>query len=121
LRAAGLALLGASLVRDGAPGPIELIPKDRKDPRQNVEAMRLKQREVRAQDHLKGGDIDLLLLAAPAAIRILRSEKHALLAEFKREIGEQRIDLTLAEEPAARRKPFIKLALRTAILLKTWG
>lgn len=74
----------------------------------------------RTQDQLKGGDIDLLVLASPSVVRALRSEKHFLLAEFKKGIGEQRIDLTLAEAPTAQQDPFIKRALETAVLLKRW-
>lgn len=74
----------------------------------------------RAHDHLKGGDIDLLLLAPAAAVKSLREEKHFLLAEFKKEIGDQRIDLTLAEASKARRDPFIRHALDKAVLLKSW-
>lgn len=88
---------------------------------------RLKQRQARlylfgsrTEDRLKGGDIDLLVLAPVEVIKNLRSEKHSLLAEFKKELGEQRIDLTLAEAAKARQDPFLRLALRTAILLKKW-
>ncbi len=74
----------------------------------------------RTQDQRKGGDIDLLVLALPAVIRDLRGEKHFLLAEVKKEIGDQRIDLVLAEASKARQDPFIRRALQTAILLKSW-
>jgi predicted nucleotidyltransferase len=75
----------------------------------------------RTQDHLKGGDIDLLVLAPAAEIKGLRAEKHFLLAELKEQIGDQRIDLTLAEPAKARQDPFLARALRAAVLLKRWG
>lgn len=88
---------------------------------------RVKKREAelylfgsRTEDRLKGGDIDLLVLAPGEVVKNLRSEKHSLLAEFKKELGEQRIDLTLVEAPKAREDPFIRRALKTAILLKKW-
>jgi|CXWL01.1.fsa_nt_gi predicted nucleotidyltransferase len=74
----------------------------------------------RVQDHLKGGDIDLLVLAPSPTIKALQSEKHFLLAEFKKETGDQRVDLTLAEAPLARKDPFIRHALQAAVLLKKW-
>lgn len=74
----------------------------------------------RVYGRLKGGDIDLLLLASSEVVRRLRSEKHFVLAEFKRELGDQRIDLVLAEASDVRGNPFLRRALRTAILLKRW-
>ncbi len=75
----------------------------------------------RTQDQLKGGDIDLLVLASSAVVKGLRTGKHFLLAELKKELGDQRIDLTLAEPAKARRDPFLSCALRAAVLLKRWG
>jgi len=51
----------------------------------------------------------------------LRARKHFLLAEIKKELGDQRIDLTLSEPAKARRNPFLARALRTAVLLKRFG
>ena len=75
----------------------------------------------RTQDQLKGGDIDLLVLAPAATSKDLRAKKHFLLAELKQELGDQRIDLTLADPVKARQDPFLAHTLRTAILLKRWG
>jgi predicted nucleotidyltransferase len=75
----------------------------------------------RTQNQLKGGDIDLLVLAPATVAKDLRAQKHFLLAEFKEELGDQRIDLTLAEPAKARKDPFLARALRTAVLLKRWG
>lgn len=74
----------------------------------------------RTQNRLKGGDIDLLLLAPPTVIKALRAQKHRLLAEFKKELGERRIDLTLADSAQSRRDPFVRRALLTAVPLRSW-
>lgn len=75
----------------------------------------------RTQDRLRGGDIDILVVAQPEVVRRLRAEKESLLAGFKKVLGERRIDLVVAETPATKRVPFLRTALRTAILLKRWG
>ncbi len=75
----------------------------------------------RTQDKLKGGDMDLLVLAPEAVAKCLRARKHFLLAELKEELGDQRIDLTLSEPAKARQDPFLAHALRTAVVLKRWG
>ena len=74
----------------------------------------------RTQDYQKGGDIDLLLLAPATVVKNLRSRKHFLLAELKKELGDQRIDLTLAEPAKASQDPFLRRVIRSAVLLQRW-
>jgi predicted nucleotidyltransferase len=75
----------------------------------------------RVQDRLKGGDIDLLLLAEDLdAERAVKSEKHRVLAAIHARTGEQKIDLRVSTPAAAKADPFLSTVLPSAILLHEW-
>ena len=74
----------------------------------------------RTRDTAKGGDIDLLLLSGPGAISILKDRKPFILADFKKGVGDRRIDLTLTQPKQAQKDPFLRIIFKTAILLKKW-
>ena len=65
----------------------------------------------RVDDQQKGGDIDLLVLSK----QINHSEQRKIKTRLYDLIGEQKIDLIVTDDIS---KPFIKLALRDAILLE---
>ena len=75
----------------------------------------------RIKDELKGGDIDLLLVADDSAIKtFLQTKKHYILAEMKEQIGEQKIDLLITEKSELATDPFLKIIFPTAQLLYQW-
>ncbi len=75
----------------------------------------------RTKDHLKGGDIDLLLLTSDKnLLTLLRAQKHLITLEIQNRIGERKVDLTIALEEDAVTDPFIKTILPSAILLHQW-
>ena len=75
----------------------------------------------RTDDHLKGGDIDLLLLVNnPEFVDTLSARKHEILAQMKSLIGEQRIDLKITHKEELKEDPFLKSIMSTSILLHRW-
>ena len=66
----------------------------------------------RAQDNLRGGDIDLLIHSAKIDKHQLRKIKWQLLEL----LGEQKLDIILS---ADLQEPFVRLILPTAIKFKT--
>ena len=64
----------------------------------------------RTSDEKRGGDIDLLVLSKKITSEDIRQIKYALWEE----LGEQKIDIVLAEDDA---EPFVKIALEGGILL----
>jgi len=67
----------------------------------------------RADDSLKGGDIDLLVVSD----KIGFSEKILALTQIKDQIGEQKIDLLIKASDAMRTDPFVASILTSAIEL----
>jgi len=65
----------------------------------------------RADDRLKGGDIDLLILSS----RIRFSEKLSILAELKLKLGDQKIDLTISDPRISTENSFVSSILPNAI------
>lgn len=75
----------------------------------------------RTNDQLKGGDIDLLLLINDSKLKYdLIMKKHYLLAEIKFLLGDQKIDLKIADDSEAQTDPFLQLIYPKSILLNTW-
>ncbi len=75
----------------------------------------------RTKDHLKGGDIDLLLITSQAkAVVNLRSKKHLICLAIQNRIGEQKIDLKIALETDQDSDAFLQAIMPTSILLKKW-
>jgi predicted nucleotidyltransferase len=64
----------------------------------------------RVDDALKGGDIDLLVFSTQLSFM----DKLKIKADLHYKLGEQKIDLLVAEDAT---KPFVQLALESAILL----
>lgn len=67
----------------------------------------------RVHEHLKGGDIDLLVLCEGIAFG---NEVDMLLA-IKRRIGDQKVDLTVASPGHAHQDPFLQSILPEALRL----
>ncbi len=75
----------------------------------------------RSQDHLKGGDIDILLIVSEEKLlKQIQNLKIKILTLFKKELGERRIDFLISSHDRLTRDPFLNEALKTAILLKEW-
>jgi len=75
----------------------------------------------RAKDHLKGGDIDLLLVL-PNLIdyKNVLSKKIEILVGMKEKIGDQKIDFTLANRQEMNSDPFVNLIYGGSLLLHQW-
>ena len=71
----------------------------------------------RVDDQRRGGDIDLLILTSKNEREVLMKKKHILLCDIKEKIGEQRIDLTIANQEDADKEPFLKIILEEAVVL----
>jgi len=71
----------------------------------------------RTKDHLKGGDIDLLLLTE---LESLILEKHHILAGIKKEIGDQKIDLKIITFNNAKNDIFVTMIMPDTLLLHQW-
>ncbi|MGE3921153.1 MAG: nucleotidyltransferase domain-containing protein [Gammaproteobacteria bacterium] len=72
----------------------------------------------RTQDHLRGGDIDLLLVTSSDLSEELKMNKHKILSAIKKNIGEQKIDLVIASTDVLKQDEFIKEIYNHAIPLK---
>jgi hypothetical protein len=75
----------------------------------------------RTQDHLKGGDIDLvLMLRNETAFQFLKQNKHQLLAALHLKLGERKIDLRLALESNYMDDSFFQVIMPGAVQLHHW-
>jgi hypothetical protein len=75
----------------------------------------------RVDVHAKGGDIDLLLLVNDQKSKeAIVSHKHYILAKIKENIGDQKIDLTIASQAQVNDDPFLQMILPKTVLLKQW-
>ena len=64
----------------------------------------------RTRDDARGGDIDVLVLSR----RMGFSDKLDVLTRLRQQLGDQRIDLTLARDDS---RPFVRLALAQGVRL----
>ncbi len=64
----------------------------------------------RTNDNKSGGDIDLLIMSK----ELTNSDKRRIRVRLYNEIGEQKIDIIIANDIE---KPFVKIALEESILL----
>lgn len=72
----------------------------------------------RIDDRQRGGDIDLLLLITDKKIEEhLLSQKHYLLSQIKELIGDQKIDLKIANPAQINNDPFLKLIFSNSLFL----
>ena len=71
----------------------------------------------RADDRLRGGDIDLVGIGASADIATLQTERIEILARLERALGERRIDLSFVTREQAAADAFWRRALVGAVRL----
>ena len=75
----------------------------------------------RVNDRRRGGDIDLLLLIDDKTTRDrVRMAKIDILADWKRRLGEQKIDFRIASRDEAATDAFLKVVLSSAVPLHSW-
>ncbi|MFI4938273.1 MAG: nucleotidyltransferase domain-containing protein [Candidatus Berkiellales bacterium] len=75
----------------------------------------------RVDDTRKGGDIDLLLVISDKKIKNeLIENKHILLSQIKKYIGEQKIDILIKDPNEVQSDPFIETIYPNSILLYKW-
>lgn len=75
----------------------------------------------RIRDEAKGGDIDLLLITDNENFaNELLLNKHKILTDIKKEIGDQKIDLKIAPYQEMQADPFLQIILSDSIELKRW-
>ncbi|MGK5085960.1 nucleotidyltransferase domain-containing protein [Bdellovibrionota bacterium FG-2] len=67
----------------------------------------------RTNDALKGGDIDLLVLSETLTF----SDKISILVEIKQILGEQKIDLLIANQEKQASNPFVIEVMKTSVQL----
>lgn len=72
----------------------------------------------RTRDSSKGGDIDLLLLVSDSQLDALNSLKGLILVQFKKKLGERKIDLVI--DSKASPSSFTQMVLLGAVLIKSW-
>lgn len=71
----------------------------------------------RADDSLRGGDIDLLCLIDARNLDEIEKNRFSLLAEIKLAIGDQKIDVTFKPKSAIDTDSFVVEVLPSAVLL----
>lgn len=72
-------------------------------------------------DHLKGGGIDLLILTDQAGLADnLMELKQVLLANMKKHMGDQKIDLKISAKQDVNQDIFLKMILTKSVLLHRW-
>lgn len=75
----------------------------------------------RMDDNKKGGDIDLLLIVIGNELKQnLVANKHHILAQIKKNIGDRKIDLLICDSLAIEEDPFVGLIYPESLLLKNW-
>lgn len=76
----------------------------------------------RIDDHQKGGDIDLLLLVNSEKTKTqLNAKKHFILAKMKNSLGDQKIDLKIAQSTEIKSDPFLQLIYAKSLILNVWS
>ncbi|MHB1947953.1 MAG: nucleotidyltransferase domain-containing protein [Gammaproteobacteria bacterium] len=74
----------------------------------------------RVNDLLKGGDVDLLILTERKELaEKLREKKHHLLSAIKKNLGDQKIDLAIADKRELNQDAFLKI-FPESVLIKSW-
>ena len=105
---------------------MRLTPKEISNLIQAIEEFGQNQMELRlfgsrTNDQLKGGDIDLLLLVQKKILKDqLNTQKHLILARMKELIGDQKIDLKIAQIDEINNDPFLQIIFPKSIPLKIW-
>jgi uncharacterized protein len=76
----------------------------------------------RTDDNRKGGDIDLLLLVENADVKNkLNMQKYLILARIKELLGDQKIDLKIAETTEIDTDDFLRIIYPESLSLKIWN
>lgn len=75
----------------------------------------------RVNDAARGGDIDLLLLCEDSDLDALMSLKGKALVEIEKNIGERRVDLTIATNASTRQSEFVRSIIERAIMIDIVG
>lgn len=75
----------------------------------------------RANDNMRGGDIDLLLILPDKKdYQKVALKKVTTLVEIQKKLGEQKIDLIIATNEDLGTDPFLKLIFPSSVVLHTW-
>ena len=74
----------------------------------------------RAKAHLKGGDIDLLLVTDEDAQKLLQEKKLMIKVKLKEVLQDQRVDLIIANQQQLENDEFLKYIFPDAKLLAKW-
>lgn len=71
----------------------------------------------RTQDHLKGGDIDLLIISSDAGVHAFDENHLDILVHLKKQfsIGDRRIDIKAASQNELENQPFLKMIARDLV------
>ena len=74
----------------------------------------------RVQDHLKGGDFDLLILTDNEGLKVFREHELDILVQVKKKphICQRKIDLKAVTEEDLEQKPFFKMLAQEIVELK---
>ena len=72
----------------------------------------------RAQDELRGGDIDLLILSTPEGCQALKQKKYEILVDIKKSplLGERKIDILIATSEEMQTEPFLQTIVTKVLL-----
>lgn len=73
----------------------------------------------RTKDHLRGGDIDLLLRVPKEILKSVKSLDYLFSRAIQDKIGEQKIDILIIDTEAPKH-PFHEIAIEQAVLIKQW-
>lgn len=75
----------------------------------------------RVHDHLKGGDIDLLIVTSDEGVNLFEASKLGLLVQLKKHplIGQRQIDLRAVTEQGLQTEAFLQEIAKTMIGLKS--
>ena len=71
----------------------------------------------RTQDHLKGGDIDLLILTNEEGLQVFKRKHLDILVQIKKNknVGDRRIDIKACEQKDLDSDPFLKTIKDTLV------
>ena len=75
----------------------------------------------RVNDDLKGGDIDLLLLVEHENTGdAIKLQKHLLLSEIKKQLGDRKIDVLIAARDTMADHTFLTIIFPESVVLYNW-
>ena len=74
----------------------------------------------RVDDSKKGGDIDLLLVVPKNIRGQVQQKAYQILTLIHEKIGEQKVDILIADQNSRNKDPFFKVISDHMLLLKEW-